>query len=64
MASSVDKVSEYFISLIVGVILLYVLWEVVKAVTADIPQLYKYGIAIAIAAGVALLAYTRGGLSR
>ena len=59
-----DKVSEYLISLIVGVILIYVLWEVVIALTADIPQLYKYGIAIAIAAGVALVAYARGGLSR
>ena len=61
---SADNVSEYFISLIVGVILLYVLWEVVMTLAADIPQLYRYGIAIAIAAAVALLAIAKGGISR
>ncbi len=61
---SVDNISEYFMSLIVGVILLYVLWEVVLALTADIPQLNRYLIGIAIAAAVTLLAIARGGISR
>lgn len=62
MANLADKVSEYFISLIVGVILLYVLWQVVIVVAADIPELYKYGIAIAIAAAVALVAIAKRGI--
>lgn len=64
MAGSVDKVPEYFMSLIVGVILLYVLWQVVMTLAADIPQLYRYLIGIAIAAAVTLLAITKGGISR
>jgi len=59
----VDNVVQYFIALIVGVILLSVLWEVVITVMQDVPELYKYGFAIVIAAAVALVALARGGFN-
>ncbi len=52
--SDKDIVKEYFVSLIVGVIFTYVLWEVVLVIAADIPELYKYGIAIGITVVVVL----------
>lgn len=60
----VDKVVSYFFALIVGVILLSVLWEVVVTVMQDVPELYKYGIAIVITAAVALVALAKGGFDR
>lgn len=59
----VDNVVQYFIALIVGVILLSVLWDVVITVMQDVPELYKYGIAIVIAAAVALVALAKVGIN-
>lgn len=63
MANIIEKVYEYFTSLIVGVILLYVLWQVVITLAADIPEFYKYGIAIAIAAAIALVVFAKRGFN-
>lgn len=64
MAELVDRVVDYFRALIMGVLLLYVLWEIILVVAADIPQFFKYGIAIAIAASGALLFIAKGGIKR
>ena len=59
-----DQVAEYFRALIIGVLLLAVLWQVVLAVAKDIPQMYQVGIAIAIAAGAALLILAKSGIGK
>lgn len=41
-----DVVNEYVASMIIGLVLLYALWGVVVALTADLPQIYKNWIAI------------------
>jgi len=61
LAGLADKVVDYFMSLIVGVILLYVLWEVVLSLGAGIPPFLKWGIAIVLAAAGALLFKARSG---
>ena len=58
----IDNVTEYFISLIVGVILLYVLWQVVIDLVQDIPAMQQYGIAIVAAAALALVALAKSGI--
>ena len=45
--SDKDLVKEYKISLIAGVILLYVLWQAVITLTVGLSQLHKFGIGIA-----------------
>lgn len=62
MAGLVDKVAEYFVSLIVGVILLYVLWQVVIDLASEIPPFQKWGIAIVLAAAAALVALANRGI--
>jgi len=57
-----DKVMDYFVSLIVGVILLYILWEVVLAVSIDIPEIFIYGIVIVVAAAGALVIIAKKGI--
>lgn len=58
----VDEVSEYFMSLIVGVILLYVLWEIVISLGSELPPFFKWGIAIVLAAAGALLFKAKTGI--
>lgn len=58
----VDQVYEYFVALIVGAIMLYVLWEVVKSLVQSMPELQNYMIAIVIAAAAALVLLARKGI--
>jgi hypothetical protein len=57
-----DRVMDYFIALIVGAILLYVLWVVVSSTLITIPTIAQYGIAIVIAAAGALLYLAKRGI--
>lgn len=61
MANLVEKVYEYFVALIVGVILLYVLWQVVLDLASEFPPFFKFGIAIVIAAAGTLLVIAKRG---
>jgi len=64
LANLAERVYEYFVALIVGVILLYVLWQIVIDLAVDIPPFFKWGIAIVIAAAGALLFIAKGGIER
>ena len=64
LAGLADQVMEYFVALIVGVILLYVLWQVVIDLASDIPPFFKWGVAIVIAAAGALLVLAKSGIER
>jgi hypothetical protein len=58
----VDRVADYFIALIVGVILLYVLISVIASVFQTLPQYALYGVAIILAAIGALLVLAKKGI--
>jgi len=60
--SSVDKVIDYFVALIVGVILLYVLYQVTVALASDLPVFLQYAIPIFVAAAGALLVLAKRGI--
>jgi len=60
--SLADKVVDYFVALIVGVILLYVLYEVVRSLAADLPVFLQWGIPIVVAAAAALLVLAKRGI--
>lgn len=60
--SLADKVVDYFVALIVGVILLYVLYEVVKSLATDLPVFLQWGIPIVVAAAAALLVLAKRGI--
>lgn len=60
--SLADKVVDYFVALIVGVILLYVLYEVVKSLAADLPVFFQWGVPIVVAAAAALLVLAKRGI--
>ena len=60
--SLVDQVTEYFVALITGVILLYVLWEIAKSLLQDVPELNLYFTAIVLAAAGALVLIARRGI--
>ena len=60
--SLAEKVVDYFIALIVGVILLYVLYEVIISLAADLPVFLQYAIPIFIAAAGALLVLAKRGI--
>ena len=62
--SLADKVADYFVALIVGVILLYVLFEVVRSLAADLPEILQWGIPIVGAAGAALIVLAKKGIDR
>ena len=64
MADLTDKVADYFVALIMGVILLAVLWEVVKSLASELPPFFKWGIPIVIAAAGALLVIAKRGIER
>ena len=56
-----DRVGEYFVALIVGVILLYVLAAVVSQLFEG-SQLWGYAIAIVFAAAIALYIMAKRGI--
>jgi len=58
----VDRVADYFIALIVGVILLYVLISVIASVFQTLPQYAQYGVAIILAAIGALIVLAKKGI--
>jgi len=60
--SLADKVINYFVALIVGVILLYVLYQVIVALAADLPVFLRYAIPIFAAAAGALLVLAKRGI--
>jgi len=60
--SLVDKVVDYFVALIVGVILLYVLYQVVISLAKDLPPILTYGIPIVVASAGALLYLAKRGI--
>lgn len=62
--SLVDEVYEYFVALIVGAIMLYVLWEIVASLFQTIPELVRYGVALVIAAAIALIVLAKSGIRR
>jgi len=53
---------DYFVALIVGVILLWVLYQVIIDLAADLPIFFRYAISIFIAAAVALLVLAKRGI--
>lgn len=57
-----DKVADYFIALITGAILLYVLAEIVLSLFQDLPFLLRYGIALIVAAAGALVVLAKRGM--
>jgi len=57
-----DQVGEYFEALIVGVILLYVLYEVVMSVFSNMPIIASYGTTLIVAAVIALVAIAKRGI--
>ena len=61
--SLVEQVEEYFVALIVGVIYLYILYEVVMSVFSNMPLIARYGITVIIAAVSALVAIAKKGIS-
>lgn len=60
--SLIDQVIDYFVALIIGVILLFVLYQVIVSLAQDLPLLLRYGISIFIAAAGALLYLARRGI--
>ena len=60
--SLADKVIDYFVALIIGVILLYVLYQVIISLAKDLPPFLQYAIPIFIAAAGALLYLAKRGI--
>jgi hypothetical protein len=60
--SLLERIFDYFIALIVGVILLYVLYQVIVSLAADLPIFLQYAIPIFIAAAGALLVLAKRGI--
>jgi len=61
LANLAERVYEYFVALIVGVILLYVLWQVVIDLGSELPPFFRLGLAIVIAAAGTLIAIAKRG---
>lgn len=62
MTSLADKVANYFVALITGVILLFVLWQVIISLASELPSFLQFGIAIVLAAAGALLVIAKRGI--
>ncbi|MCW3985433.1 MAG: hypothetical protein NWE91_03355 [Candidatus Bathyarchaeota archaeon] len=57
-----DRVVDFFVALIVGVILLYVLYQVIVSLAADLPVFLQYAIPIFVATAGALLVLAKRGI--
>lgn len=60
--SLAEKVIDYFVALIVGVILLYVLYQVTVSLASDLPVFLQYAIPIFVAAAGALVVLAKRGI--
>jgi hypothetical protein len=59
-----ENILQYFVALIIGVILLGVLWQTIIALFQGIPGLNRYGIVIAIVVALALFSLAKYGTTK